>query len=528
MQIENSTASMGSADGTAHEVETSQPPYAFIILDRLQKQLPSAGMSTHYVIMSEREISGLQGFEISGIATVPGEGFLARPLVGAILDSDFIEGFPRAVARLRQIAPQISGTDAIYDMTSGSVELLEWQLNRAFGLSTRFLADLSAGHLEIGRLQQMAYDHFEAIQEAQRLVSQMTPPPPPRVGVFLPPGTASARLADLFEITSIVQSSKREFRAVHAFELHVSETDRSSDATLVVHLSAEHSHDLLATWTLRAATLDPGWNRFDCPYMPHALDQSVRIEVQWPHEPATGVGFSLGEITADPRLRCIYSNGSVDGRSLAIRIYAGVPGLRLAFDSWGRVADGDVSIERPTEIVMDGALERAVYFGGLPEPRSDLLYYTNEQSGLFLHPVDRGSHVAVIRNVRLDGVRSIVADVMLAHDAASATEFGLFAAPSELPLLVNIPSPQSRIPKWIPGGKSLLRETRPSGSDDFASRAAWLRLSGRENGQLVFEVQGTLGDCFNIYVATRQAGIGTAHAMAHFVHLAAVRGKGRI
>ncbi|WP_018260475.1 DUF6212 domain-containing protein [Methylobacterium sp. WSM2598] len=512
--------------GDAAPAATWPPRHAFVVLDRLRQHLPAAAAAAHCVALSEKQIDALRGFEISDAAGRPDDALLARPILGAILDRDFIERFPKAVARLRQIAPQVPGADAVFDLSAAGPDgVAAWQLDRALGLSERFLADLGAGQLEIGRLQQIVTEHVEALHAAQRIVDQAVPPQP-RLGLFLPPGDAVLCPAELPQVTGLSQNSKREFRAVHAFELHLAAADRQTRASVAIRLRAAHSRDLLGTWTVAAATLDPGWNRFDCPVTARPLDEPVEVELLWERGTAPRLALSLGEETADPRLRAVTSDGAVGQRPLALRIYAGVPGLRLPSRGWGRPADGEAAPEAPSHVRIDELLERAAFGGGLPEPRPELLRYMGVGSGLFLHPADEAPHVAVIRHVRIEGVRAVLADVALAHDEADPTEFGLFAAPSGLPVGPR-PAPRGAAPRrWLRHGSPRPGDVLAA-REGFDGRAAWLRLRARETGQVLFEAPGPLGDCFDIYLGTRRAGAGTRHALAHFLHLAVVRGTRR-
>lgn len=509
---------------TSAPVAVSKSQYAFIILDRVLEKVRLPKEGSHHVALSEQQIAALRGFEVSDLAREADGRFLTRPVVGVVLDRDFIDAHPKAIAQLRQIAPRIDGSDPIYDVSADPAGLVDWQLGRAFGLSGRFLADLGAGHLEIGRLQQMMQEHLEALQEAQRFVQEAVPPQP-RLGVFLPPGSASLLPSNLQDVVSISQNSKREFRAVHAFEIHVAEPDRDPSPEVVIRLSAAHSRRVLGTWTVPVHTLDAGWNRFDCPFMSRPLDEPVLIEIQWSPDAAPRLALSLGEITADPRLGLVRSDGTVDERSLAIRIYTGAPGLRLPFHGWGRLPDGYPAAERPSQVIIDELLPTVEYFGGLKEPRPELLRYVDERVGLFLHPSMEGTHVAVIRNVRIDDVHAITADVTLAHDLAATTEFGLFAAPVDTPVTLKLPSSKSPRLKWMRIGNSRRKGEKDEAHDIFHEKATWLQLKAHEQGQLVFEPTEALGNSFNIYLATRQIGAGTNHAMAHFLHLVAIREK---
>lgn len=500
------------------------PHYAFVVLDRLVQNLNLSAASRHHVVLSERDLAALQGFEDSETGPANDPRFLARPVIGIVLDRAFTEAHPEAIGRLRQIAPRIDGTDAIYDASAGVDGILDWQLSRTLGLSGRFLADLSAGHVEAGRLQQIVYEQFEALQEAQRYVEQATTPPP-RLGVFLPPSGAVLRPSEVVGLTGVAQNSKREFRAVHAFELHLAEIDRGAHAAVQVGLRAAHSRTRLGTWTLAASDLDAGWNRFDCPFAAQPLDEPVEIEIHWQADAPPPIAIGLGEITMDPRIGCRRSDGTVDERPMAVRIYAGVPGLRLPFHGWGRLADGDAARDRPSRVRIDELLARAAYGGGLPEPRADMLRFVSTEAGLLVHPADRATHVAVIRNVRIDDVRALVADVALAHPDASTTEFGLFAAPAAAAVRLRRPASRRARRRWLGPGGGARTGAGDGSAQDLDGQAAWMRLNAGEQGQVVFEVPGSLGGCFDIYLATREAGEGTRHALAHFLHLTAMRGK---
>jgi hypothetical protein len=255
------------------------------------------------------------------------------------------------------------------------------------------------------------------------------------------------------------------------------------------------------------------------------LDEPILIEMQWEHEAPPQLALSLGEITYDPRLGLVRSDGIVDDRSLAIRIYTGAPGLRLPFQGWGRFPDGYPALERPNRINIDELLPSAEYFSGHVEPRVEMLRYIDQRAGLLVHPIVEGTHVAVIRNVRIDDVCAIMADITLAHDQAATTEFGLFAAPVDMPMVIKQPSFKTHQPSWMRVGSSRRKSGKNEVHDTFHDHAVWLRLTAREQGQLVFEPIGALGGSFNIYLATRQVGDGTHHAMAHFANLVVIREK---
>lgn len=508
------------AGSSAASSVTSEPAYAFLVLDRLRDRLPQPGGRQHYVELSEREIVALRGFEFSAADRDPDSRFLPRPLVGAILDEEFVRTYPDVVIRLGQLAPEVPGTDATYNLSAGSAGLLDWQLSRAFGLSSRFLSDLGSSQIEIARLQHIVHDHMEALQEAQRFVEQSVPPQP-KLCVFLPPSGATLRLADA-PAQGIRQGSKREFRAVHAFELHLADVEAGSAGSLVVTLEAAHSRQLLGTWTVPASTLDVGWNRFDAPFTARPLDEPVVIGITWEQGSAPGLSLGLGEITADPRLGYVRPDGTAAERSLALRMYEGAPGLRLPFHGWGRRADGDADDDaQGGAVVLDELLQRAQYFGGLSKPQPELLRFIDESTGLLLHPAGKTAHVAVIPNLWMDGVRAVVADVALDHQAAAATEFGLLVAPAG-ELAPRAASRSNQGPKWLRQAQAVLSGGGDP-ADAFLHGAAWLRLEGRERGQVTFEPPAPLRGRFDILLATRKAGSTTDHAWAHFVHLAAVR-----
>ncbi|WP_246695994.1 DUF6212 domain-containing protein [Methylorubrum populi] len=486
--------------------------------------MPASKSSEHYIVLSESQIVALRGFEVGHYSEKRRQHFIPRPIVGAILDYDFIDMHPKTVSQLEAIIIKIDGTNPIYEYSSSLIDLQDWLLNRAFSLAARFATDLSIGHIECGRLQQMVQDQFDALQEAQRLVDQAIPLQP-RLGVFLPPTSLSVRPSELKGVLSISQNSKREFDAIHAFEIHTAELDRQSDSTSVtIRLRAAHSLAVLATWTVNTRTIVAGWNRFDCPSMPNSLDEPVVIEIDWSENCPPQFALTLGEITADPRLRLVRSDGSKDERSLAVRIYAGIPGLRLPFHGWGRLPDGYDAIEKPNKVIIDELLARAEYFGGLPKVRAGLMRYVDERAGLFLHPVDNGIHIAIIRNVQIADVCAISADVTLAHDTAADTEFGLFAAPVDAHIAPEQLLSATAQSRWTRVERPFRRDTKKTSEDkNFGDRAAWLRLRAREQGQVVFICGDMLGSSFNIYLATRQTGAGTSYAMAHFVHLTAIR-----
>ncbi|WP_232631461.1 DUF6212 domain-containing protein [Methylobacterium sp. Leaf118] len=491
------------------------------------------GLTGHQTVLDEGQIAALQGYAQSDLDQAGTGVLLARPPIGFVVDADFAARHPGAIVRLTQIAPALAGSEGVFILSADGAGLLDWMLARAFRMSDDVLNSAINVQMEVARLQSMLRDQVEALENAQRLVNQSTPPQP-KLCVLLAPGSSTLSPKDLPNITSIVQNSKREFSVVHAFELHVAEAD-SGQNPLTVTLTTAYSQDMVGTWTLPASTLHPGWNRFDVPFRSKALDEPVLIEIRWHGDTAPGTVFSLGEITADPRLGCVLSNGTVEAHSLAVRLYEGALGLRLPYRGWGLPADGAEADSLPepvrddgqvdlrqeggtSEVMISELLKDAAPFNE-SEHNKDLLKYIDPRLGVQVHPIGNRVHIAVVRNVKVKHARAIVADLLLAHDAAPRVEFGVFAAPAGA-VTYTKSAPEPRRPNML---RFMNKSGRKSSEEVLAAQAEWLALKGHQKGQVVFDLIKTDAEVIDIFLMTRPGGTTTNYAWAHFVNLTVVR-----
>lgn len=130
-------------------------------------------------------------------------------------------------------------------------------------------------------------------------------------------------------LQSLTQVLPVESRGVAAVEIYVTELG-SSEVQVEVTLQAKESGQTLGVWVMQANQLRLGWNTFALRETPTDR-RTLELRLSFRGE-GTAPRFSLGEVqpVETYRLRWAQTGDAIDARSLALRIYIGIPGYAIA------------------------------------------------------------------------------------------------------------------------------------------------------------------------------------------------------
>jgi hypothetical protein len=497
--------------------------YCFIVCEELGIALNDDFVSTNLLLfLDDERLSKISGFEITSTTQGSPSDTVPRIVAGAILSPRFARNHPRVVTRLQELIPLTHGDDSTFVFQAGAEpKLIGWMLERAFRLANRFVVDLCRANTEIAGLRRLARDQIEALQLAESSIRAATPATP-KLGLVIPASSLSVRLAGQPQPASLSQHSKREFRSVHSFDLYAMSRGERSLSPIKIQMRGANSGKPLASWSIEEREFSEGWNRFDVPPVREPLDEPVIVEVNWEPDSVGSLKLALGEAVADKRWAASGLEARLGDRPIALRIYEGVPGLRLPPSGFNAPPDGPRTEARAGVHNLDHLLSLARFWKGPQGPDKTVIRYMGSEVGLLVHPTGRAPVSAVINRVTLHNAASLNAEVALDHESAADTEFGLFAAPATVSSRLGPPAPRAS------GLVSLLRlgVTRANGNGmtggdpTLSASIAWLALRSREEGILSFEFDAPVSGPVDIFLLTRSVRKDTRYAWAHFKHLA--------
>lgn len=506
--------------GSKYRAMSKNPKHVFIVSADSKRNGQRLFEGEYFITIAEDKLKILRGFiseEFSGDISM---SLAMGQIIGAVLDPEFANDNPDVVTSLQQIIPSFGRHNPVYIFSGDVPSLLEWLSGRALGIAEAILEELYLNQIEIAGLQRIIQENMESLNEVENLFKGALAPAP-KLAVFLPPSNEHISLPIVGTAGEITQSTKREFRWLSAFEIHVAVSNPDSQSQLQIRASSSHSKTSIATWTLDISELDAGWNKFRCPPIDTVLNEPVDISIRWTKAPANSFALSVGKPTADPRLRLRTCLGSEIEKPLALKAYEGLIPLRNVMVDWGWRADGAHAERRKTAIDASDLLKRASKLTGRQSASNDdgHLKFEDEKGGLLVHPYRDCPNISVIRNIRIDEAREIATDVALMHDEAAETEFGLFACPSKMSSKLSWSS-FSIEPKDQVRHRSVLEATNHhSSGPELIPDVEWLTLQAGERGRLIFKNEQPMENKLDIYLLTRPTSSNTQYAWAYFVSL---------
>lgn len=300
-------------------------------------------------------------------------------------------------------------------------------------------------------------------------------------------------------------------KTLGAFALHVAEPDPNASGDLCAEIHVPETGRTIAAWRVPVAHLQRGWVTFGLEKTAGGLPKSAHLLLRCEGD-AGSARLSLGPINPLPLYQLATSTGRpATARSLAIKVFVALPGIRLTHDELTLLPDHMLSGPRtpPRPLSRLAVAPSHLSAPKLLLPRGpnqtdfDLVRFIADEAAILVHPVKDEPTVAVFEHCVPAGTRHLAADILVDNSAASTVGFrmGIVAAmpaeriPMEMMGVADRRSPL-RISDWTflgpdrrqtitlpldppvgPEGASLVLATRmPDGVSPDYAWAKFMRL----------------------------------------------------
>jgi hypothetical protein len=345
-------------------------------------------------------------------------------VVGSAEEFDAIKSrwnsaLPSAEMKFRRIS-RWNSSDILYAALECIAETLSFERRQ----SGRAALELATYRREFDRLQH-SFSRLEEYVGRQSF--------PQAIEIFeYPPDSVSAtetsgsgRLDDVSASMSrsLIQDLPVDSCGLSGFSIHISAKPEAGADPLRVKLKAIETERVFAEWSIGSDPARVGWVELALNY---ALDQSALslvVIVEWPAD-SSGWALSLGPPHPYKEFCARTDAGDHLGSPLALRVFGSLPGVRVA---------ATTSAIRPlnapdamAEFVPYEAYGKVVQVVPPPQDnKATLVSYDHDIGCITVHPRVGGLTVARMSVVVPRHAWRISAQIQLAHERSSPTQFGL-------------------------------------------------------------------------------------------------------
>jgi tetratricopeptide (TPR) repeat protein len=289
-------------------------------------------------------------------------------------------------------------------------------------IATR-LSALQQQYMELRSIHETMHNAFAAIEgflsqaklPALQLAFESQPTPK---NIVLEPGVGTGQIEQWLPVSS---------RGLAALEFHIGKCSPHARGQLTVSIHSRDEATCLAQWHIPYEHLTPGWFQLDLPSIDIGRKQEVAACIEWNTRIGPAPQVSLTQ-TQPIRQAQVRVNHQTLERSLALRIWTGLPGSRRSFSPY--LTMGETETALPKDFVGGHLGERTL--SGLVEvtpnlPTDDFLHIQILEHGrkILTHPRQQGSTLAKLPFCCPVGATVVTATVATENDRAAMIEYGM-------------------------------------------------------------------------------------------------------
>lgn len=250
---------------------------------------------------------------------------------------------------------------------------------------------------------------------------------------------------------SLLQGLPVDSLGLSGVSLYIGEVPQGCSQALNVRLRAIETGEIFAEWSLDGARLRPGWIELA---LSSAIDEpalSLTLEIEWPEE-KSGWALALGPPHPYKDFCAQVADGNYLHAPLALRIFSSLPGVRVAASTNAiRAKNARHVLSRFVPIASYASAAQVL--PALSDNAPTLVFYDKEIRSITVHPCAGGPAAARIHVTAPKHCWGISAQVHLAHERASLTEFAMMVcAPrqenKELGRLGQLHAPSPQFSGW--------------------------------------------------------------------------------
>jgi Family of unknown function (DUF6212) len=290
-------------------------------------------------------------------------------------------------------------------------------------------------------------------------------------GVF---GAAGGSLAQYLPVDSF---------GISSFSIYIGARPAPSAKPLCVKLKAIETGNVIGTWLIDAADAGDGWLDLALNQAIDGSALSLVVVIEYPAEDG-GWSVALGPPHPYQEFCASTSAGEYLSAPIALRIFRSLPGVRVAA-TLKAIRAVDAPIARTEFIPYEAYAAFVQVIPSLRDNKQTLVFYDRDIGCLTVHPRIGGLTVARLPVVFPKDAWGVSAQIYLAHEKASPTEFGI---------MVCAPRDEKK------GLAALNRTDAPS-----LSFSGWKVLQPLETKTISVVFVAPPGERQSIYLLTRQA-----------------------
>lgn len=294
--------------------------------------------------------------------------------------------------------------------------------------------------------------------------------------------TGRARPEDVPGGRCLIQYLPVDSLGVSSFSIYISAKPESATGPLRIQLKAIETEHIFGLWSINAAVTPIGWVQFSLNYAIDDPALSLVIVVQWPDE--SGWGLALGPPHPHREFCARTETGDPLRAPIGLRIFSSLPGVRVSATTTAiRPINAPEVLAEFIPYEVYGTV--AQVSPPVQDDKSILVSYGQDIGCITVHPRVGGLTVARMNVVVPKHTWGLSAQIHLAHERASPTQFGL---------MVCAPTNESR---------ELLRLGQLDTSSPTFS--GWKTLSSLETKSISVLLPASREERLSIYLVTRQA-----------------------
>lgn len=217
-------------------------------------------------------------------------------------------------------------------------------------------------------------------------------------------------------------------RGLAAIAIHVAQGYPQGVGYLRIKLKACEDNTAIAIWQIPYAHLTPGWLNLDLPRINLGRKRDVELIIAWQTNLGPAPALSLTKLQSIPEARA-YNSELVLERSLALRIWRGMPGTRKVTSPYLLLT----SHQQPSATVTQlGYLGQGTMAGvqevtpNLPTDDFEHIQVFDQGAKILTHPRADGSPtIALLPYGFAPHANQLIASIAIEHEQAGAIEYAL-------------------------------------------------------------------------------------------------------
>lgn len=423
-------------------------------------------------------------------------GFLASSAAGRTEIDALVEWWSQTV--LPDRLPPILECQVPLDSPDARAEF--WQLlfhqtaGEALTTATR-LSTLQQQYMELRSSHETMHNAFAAIEgflsQAKLPALQLAfESQPTQKTIVVEPGAGKGRLEQGLPVSS---------RGLAAVEFHVGKCSPHALGQLTISIESRDEATCFARWHVPYEHLTPGWFPLDLPSIDIGRKQEVSVCLEWNTRVGPAPHVSL---TSHQSIRAaqIQVKGQTLDRSLALRIWTGLPGSRRSFSPYLTMEDTETALPQDFSGGHLGQRSLSRVLEVTPNlPTEDFLYVQPLDKGhkILTHPRHKGSSLARLPFCCPAGATVVKATVATENAKASTIEYAM---------------------ALVKDGESPLACFENDDSTAAIAFSGWIPVAPETPRQITLSLPEAADEAYHIVFGTRRSADGTVqYGWAHWL-----------